>query len=71
MTEQPEVIYLLPPESARFVNVVPSTSAQYVLFTSASAVIPSSLDQILKNHALPVDAHLDTIYHPFGVANEE
>jgi hypothetical protein len=70
MTEQPKVVHLLPPESARFVNVLPSTSAQYVLYTTVSAVMPDAFDQVLKNHTLPVGADLGTIYQPFGPVSE-
>jgi len=70
MIENVQVIYLEPPESARFVNMLPTTAAQYVLYSSTSSLLPSSFDQVLKNHVLPVGSDLDSIYQPFGPSSE-
>jgi len=70
MIENVQVIYLEPPESARFVNMLPTTAAQYVLYSSTSSLLPSSFDQVLKNHVLPVGGDLGSIYQPFGPSSE-
>lgn len=70
MTENIQVVYLEPPESARFLNMVPTTAAQYVLYSSTSSVMPSSFDQVHKNHVLPVGDNLGSIFRPFGPSSE-
>jgi hypothetical protein len=67
MTENVEVVYLEPPESARYVNVSPSSSARYVVYTSTTTVLPSSYDQILKNHVLLAGGRIEDL-QPFGAA---
>lgn len=55
MNENVQVIYIVPPESARFVNQPDMSTSQYLLFdTMNTSVVPDSYDQILKNHTLPV-----------------
>lgn len=46
-----DIIYLEPPETARYVQVAPS-SAQYLVYTSNSSVLPCSFDQVQKNNVL-------------------
>lgn len=70
MIENIQVVYLEPPESARFLNMVPTTAAQYVLYSSTSSVVPGSFDQVHKNHILPVGGDLGSIYRPFGPSAE-
>lgn len=70
MTERVEVIYLEPPESARFLSVQQTTSAQYVLYSSTSSLLPSSYDQVIKNHVLPVDSNPGSTYLPFGSSSD-
>lgn len=65
MTENVEIVYLQPPESARFVNVSPSTSAQYLVYTTSTSLLPSSYDQVLKNNVLPSGVPAES-FRPFG-----
>lgn len=66
MTENVKVVVLEAPESARFLNVLPTTSARYVLYSSTSSLVPSSYDQVLKNHILPVGGDMGSVFQPFG-----
>ena len=68
MTENVEVVYLEPPESARYVNVSPSSSARYVVYTSATTLLPSSYDQILKNRVLIAGDRIEDL-QPFGAGS--
>ncbi|MCM8580412.1 hypothetical protein [Accumulibacter sp.] len=70
MIENVEIVYLEPPESARFLNMLPTTSAQYMLYCSSSSLIPSSFDQVLKNNVLPVGSDSEQFYKPIGVTPE-
>lgn len=70
MIDQVEIVAIEPPESARFVNILPATSAQYVLYSSTSALSPASYDQVLKNHVLPVGGNPASVCQPFGVETE-
>ena len=70
MTENVKIVHLERPESARFLNMLATTAAQYVLYNSTSSLLPSSYDQVLKNHVLPITDDLGTIYQPFGSATE-
>ena len=66
MNESVQVVYLEPPESARYVVPTPN-SAQYVVYGSSSSLLPSSFDQVLKNHVLVVGGHIEDL-QPFSGA---
>ncbi len=70
MIEQPEVVYLQPPESVRFLTMLPSTSAQYLLYSTTGAVPPGSFDQVLKNHVLPLDCAPEVTYQPYAASSQ-
>lgn len=70
MIEQPEVVYLQPPESVRFLTMLPSTSAQYLLYSTTSAVPSGSFDQVLKNNVLPLDSAPEVTYQPYAASSE-
>lgn len=70
MTENVELVYIEPPESARFVNIAPTTAAQYVLYTSTTSLLPSSYDQVLKNHSLPLGSDPAALSQPLSTASE-
>ena len=55
MDENCEIVYLETPETSRYVSGVQSTATQYLLYSTSTSLVPSSLDQIMKNHALIVD----------------
>ena len=65
MIERTQVVYLDSPESARFVSVSPTGSAQYLVYGSTSSLLPSSLDQVLKNQVLVLGERIDDLL-PFG-----
>lgn len=67
MSEHCEVVYLRRPESAQYVNISPSSSAAYVVYTTTTTVLPSSYDQVLKNNVLVQGKHIDDMY-PFGTS---
>lgn len=71
MTENIEIVRLQPPESARFVNVSPSSSAQYLVYTTSTSLLPCSYDQVLKNNVLLMGIPAESL-QPFGpsAANE-
>jgi hypothetical protein len=70
MTDNIEIVYLEPPESACFLNMLPITAAQYVVYSSTSSLLPSSFDQVLKNHVLPVGGDFGSINQPFSPSSE-
>lgn len=70
MVEQLEVVYLEPPESARFLTTLQSTSAQYLLYSTTGAVPPGSFDQVLKNNVLPVGNAPSVLYQPYAASSE-
>jgi len=65
MIEHIQLVYLDSSESARFVNVAQTSSAQYVVYGSTSSLLPSSFDQILKNHVMVLGDRIDDM-QPFG-----
>jgi hypothetical protein len=67
MIENIEVVYLHPPESALFVNISPSSSAQYVVYSTSTSLLPCSYDQVLKNNVLPMGVPTESV-QPFGPA---
>ncbi|MHB1320453.1 MAG: hypothetical protein ACYCY0_02650 [Acidithiobacillus ferrivorans] len=70
MIENVEIVYLEPPESARFLNMLPTTAAQYMLYSSSSSLIPNSFDQVLKNHVLPVGGDSEQLFQQLGWSPE-
>jgi hypothetical protein len=54
MTENFEVVFDEPPESARFVTATPSSAARYVVYSSSTSLLPASYDQVMKNQVVPV-----------------
>ena len=70
MIEQPEVVYIQPPESVRFLTTLPSTSAQYLLYSTTGAVPPGSFDQVLKNNVLPVGSAPSVEFQPYAASSE-
>lgn len=65
MTDNIEIVYLETAESARFVSVSPSSSAQYVVYNSTSSLLPSSFDQVLKNQVMVLGGRIEDL-QPFG-----
>ena len=70
MIEDIEIIYIDPPESARFINMTPTTATQYMLYSSSSSVIPNSYDQVMKNHIVPVGDDNSQTFKPFPDMSE-
>lgn len=65
MIENVEVVYLETADSARFVNISPTSSAQYVVYTTSTSLLPSSYDQVLKNNVLLMGVPTEG-FQPFG-----
>lgn len=52
MDKEQKIVILEKPETANFIVYGQGTSSQYITYRSDNSLVPSSLDQIIKNKVL-------------------
>jgi len=55
MMNKQEIVLLQPPESANFIVYRQSTSSDFIPYQHSDSLIPSSLDQVMKNGIIIYD----------------
>jgi hypothetical protein len=55
MINKKDIVFLQPLESARYIIYSQSTSSDFIQYQNSDSLIPSSLDQIIKNNIIIYD----------------
>ena len=55
MMNKQEIVLLQPPETAKFIVYRQSTSSDFIQYQNSDSLIPSSLDQVMKNGIIIYD----------------
>jgi hypothetical protein len=55
MMNKQEIVLLQPPESANFIVYRQSASSDFIQYQNSDSLIPSSLDQVMKNGIIIYD----------------